>query len=339
MTTGRDTRTPRRGRGLAAALASALLAVSPVAHSADLLDGIAAQVGTEVVLISEVKRIADPIEKRMRAGGVEEAEIADMKAEVLDSLIENRLLDLTAQRAEVEAEDDEIDQTIASIAAENRISLDTMRRSVEAQGLSYEEYRQKIAQEIVRQKVMGGMVRSRVEVTEEDLRELFDERYSDQPSGGVEAHVYHLIVPAIERKRWALDIACEEAAEARARIEDGEDFIVVASETTPTSPDLGWLPYEDLAAWMLDGIRPLRPGQTSDVIGLDFGCSVLHLVDRREVRPRTFEEVKPELEQELYGRAFERESRVMLDKLRKQTFIEKRGVFAGGGRLEFEAAP
>ncbi len=323
----------------AAVVALGLSAAPAETRAADLLDGIAAQVGTEVVLISEVNRIAEPIERRMRAGGVQEQEIADMKSEVLDSLIENRLLDLTAQRAEVEAEDEEIDQTIASIAAENRISLDTMRRSVEAQGLSYEEYRRKIGQEIVRQKLMGGMVRSRLEVTEEDLRELFDERYSDQPTGGVEAHVYHLIVPAIERKRWALDIACEEAAEARARIGGGEDFIAVASETTPTSPDLGWLPYEDLATWMIDGIRPLRPGHTSDVIGLDFGCSVLHLVDRREVRPRTFEEVKPELEQELYGRAFDRESRVMLDKLRKQTYIEKRGVFAGGGRLEFEPAP
>lgn len=306
------------------------------AEAEELLDGIAAQVGTEVVLISEVYRIAEPIEKRMIAGGAPEKDIEEMKGEVLDSLIENRLLDLTAQRAEVEAEDDEIDQTIASIAAENRISLDTMRRSVEAQGLSYQEYREKIAQEIVRQKLMGGMVRSKVDVTEPELRKLFDERYSDQPTGGVEVHVYHLIVPAIERKRWALDIACEEAAAARTRIAEGEDFLVVAAETTPTSPDLGWIPYEDLADWMLQGIQPLRPGQTSDVIGLDIGCSVLYLVDRREVRPRTFEEVRGELEAELFNRAFERESRVMLDRLRKQTYIEKRGVFAVAGRIEFK---
>lgn len=312
----------------------------PAAQAEELLDGIAAQVGTEVVLISDVNRIAEPIEKRMISGGAPEKEVAQMKSEVLDSLIENRLLDLTAQRAEVEAEDDEIDRTIASIAAENRISLDTMRRSVEAQGLSYEEYRQKIAQEIVRQKLMGGMVRSKIDVSEAELRKLFEERYSDQPTGGVEAHIYHLIVPAIERKRWAIDIACEEAAEARKRIqEEAEDFLVVASETTPTNPDLGWIPYEDLAAWMLNGIQPLRPGQTSEVIGLDIGCSVLHLVDRREVRPRTFEEVRDELEGEIYNLAFERESRVMLDRLRKQTYIEKKGVFVGSDQLEFKRAP
>jgi peptidyl-prolyl cis-trans isomerase SurA len=327
-------------RYLIAVVFSALVGSAGLAaYAADLLDGIAAQVGTEVVLISEVKRIAEPIEKRMASGGAPEQEIEQMKAEVLDSLIENRLLDLTAQQIEVEAEDEEIDQAIASIAAENRISLETMRRSVEAQGLSYEKYRQKIGQEIVRQKLMGGMVHSKVDIPEEAIRELFEERYSDQPSGGFEAHIFHLIVPAIERKRWAIDIACEEAGEARARIEGGEDFLQVASESTPTSSDLGWIAYEDLAAWMLSGIRPLRPGETSEVLSLDFGCSVLHLVDRREVRPRTYEEVRPELEAELFEREFEVQSDLVLDQLRDRTYIEKRGVFAGSGQLEFDPRP
>jgi peptidyl-prolyl cis-trans isomerase SurA len=301
-----------------------------------LVDGIAAQVGTEVVLISEVNRIAVPIEQRMRTGGVEDQEIEQMKADVLDSLIENRLIDLTAQRAEVEAEDEEIDSAIASIAADNQISLDTMRRSVEAQGLSYQEYREKIGQEIVRQKLMGGMVHSKVDVSEAELRELFRERYADQPADGMEAHIYHLIVPAIEQKSWAREIACEEARQARLRIVDGEDFVAVARETTPSEPDLGWIAYEDLAAWMLSGIRALRPGQTSDVIALDFGCSVLRVVSRREVRPQTFDEVRDELEAELFDRAFERESRALLDRLREQYYIEKKDVFVGGGQLDFD---
>ena len=87
-------------------LAAAML-LPPRADAAELVDGIAAQVGTEVVLISEVHRIADPIEKRMRAQGVDDSEIAQMKAGVLDSLIENRLLDITAERVEVEALDEE----------------------------------------------------------------------------------------------------------------------------------------------------------------------------------------------------------------------------------------
>ncbi len=324
-----------RAAGVALAVGLASL-VAPDGWSEELLDGIAAQVGTEVVLISEVNRIATPIEQRMRAGGVSDKEIARMKAEVLDSLIENRLIDLTARRAEVEAEEDEIDGAIASIASENQISIDMMRRSVEAQGLSYQEYREKIGQEIVRQKLMGGMVHSKVEITEEDLRELFRERYADQASEGLEAYIYHLIVPAIEKKSWAIEIACEEARQARARIIEGADFVEVARETTPSTPDLGWIAYDDLAAWMLAGIRPLRPGQTSDVISLDFGCSVLRLVDQREVRPRTFEEVRDELEAELFDRAFASESRDLLDRLRKQHYIEKKDVFADADQLEFD---
>ncbi len=316
-------------------LAAAML-LPPRADAAELVDGIAAQVGTEVVLISEVHRIADPIEKRMRAQGVDDSEIAQMKAGVLDSLIENRLLDITAERVEVEALDEEIDNAIESIAQDNGISMDTMIRSVEQQGLSYPEYRAKIGQEIVRQKVMGGMIRSKIDVKDEEVRALYNERYSDQPEGGTEVRIYHLLVPAIEAKPWAVDIACQEAREDLERIAAGEDFLAVARETSPTDPDLGWNLEEDLAGWMLQEVKTLRPGQISDVIALSFGCSALRLVDRRQMRPKTFEEVRPELEGELYSKAYERESRALFDRLRERTYIEKKDVFAGGGQLEFD---
>ena len=328
--------------GSAAAIAAfatgILLASAGPAPAQQLIDGIAAQVGTEVVLISEVNRIANPVEQRMRAAGVSEAEIVQMKSEVLDSLIENRLLDVTAQRAEVEADPDEVDGAMRAIAAENGIDLDTLRSSVEAQGLSFAEYREKIGQEIVRQKLMGGMVSSKVEVSEGELRALYNQRYADQRTEGREVHVYHLLVPAIERKSWAIDIACQETQEKLARVGAGETFLEVAAETTPSNPDLGWIHEDDLAGWMRSGTQGLRPGDTSDVLKLDFGCSVLHLKGEREVRPTSFEEAREELEGELYDRAFERESRELFEYLRQQTYIERRGIFAATGEeLDFDA--
>ena len=320
---------------LAAALAVATAFWS--AGAAELVDGIAAQVGTEVVLISEVDRIAAPIEKRMRASGVDDREIAQMKAGVLDSLIENRLLDITAERVEVEALDDEIDSAIESIAQDNGISMDTMIRSVEQQGLSYPEYRAKIGQEIVRQKVMGGMIRSKIDIKDDEVRALYAERYSDQPEGGIEVRIHHLLVPAIEAKPWAVDIACQEAREDLDRVAGGDDFLAVARETSPTDPDLGWNLEEDLAGWMLTVIQGMRPGQTSDVVPLSFGCSVLRLVDRRQMRPKTYEDVRAELQNELYNKAYDRESQALFDRLRERTYIEKKDVFAGADQLEFEA--
>lgn len=329
----RPTMGPRRPTALLFALC---LLTPGVAIAADLIDGIAAQVGTEVVLISEVSRIANPVEARMRAAGAPEIEIQKMQAEVLDSLIENRLLDVTAQRAEVEAEADEIESAMEGIAAENGITLATLRQSVEAQGLDFATYREKIGQEIVRQKLLGGMLGPRVKIDEGKLRALYRERYGKQREEGNEYHAYHLVVQAVEPKEWAIDIACEEAEERARRIAGGEEFLTVAQETTPTNPDLGWTHEDDLASWMRTRLGELENGAISDVIRLRIGCSVLQLVDRRESKAVAFDDVKEELEGVLFDREVERESEAFFDNLRKQTYIEKKGVFAGPSLLEMK---
>jgi len=327
------------GRGwLALGIAFWLTPGGPAAAAEVVLDGIAAQVGAEVVLISEVNRIAAPIEARMRAGGAPDGQIAQMKTDVLENLIENRLLDIMAQRAEVIADFEEIDHAIEAIARDNGISVETLRRSVEAQGLTFDAYEEKIAQEIVRQKVLSGMVRPRVEVDEAKVRELYEKRFADQPETGRELHVYHLVVPALEQKSWAIDLACEEAAANRARILNGEPFLDVASETTPTNPDLGWLYEQDLAGWMVENAKDLGEGELSDPIKLSFGCSVIQVVDKREVRPVTFAEAREQLEMELFQEEFDRESRAFFDRMRDETYIERKGGFADTERLTFDPA-
>lgn len=344
--TGADPRSAamRRPRGSrrccpwALVLALCAAAGSSARAAEVLLDGIAAQVGTEVVLISEVNRIAAPVEARMRAGGAPDKEIARMKVDILENLIENRLLDIMAQRAEVIAEFDEIDHAIEAIARENGISVETLRASVEAQGLTFDEYEQKIGQEIVRQKVLSGMVRPRVEIDEGEVRDLYNKRFADQPDTGRELHVYHLVVPALEQKSWAIELSCEEAASARARIAAGEPFLDVARETTPGDPDLGWLYERDLAGWMVESAANLPEGEMSQPIKLPFGCSVIQVVDQRDVRTVSYAEARQQLEMELFDKAFQRESRAFFDRMRKETYIERKGVFAESERLTFDPA-
>ena len=65
-----------------------------------VVDGIAAQVGGEIVLISEVQRISEPIEARMRAAGMPESEVRVMRADALERLIEQSLIDTVVQQLE-----------------------------------------------------------------------------------------------------------------------------------------------------------------------------------------------------------------------------------------------
>lgn len=311
----------------------------PAAPSGELVDGIAAQVGTEVVLVSEVDRIAAPIESKIRQQGATDADIALLRSDVLDKLIERKLIGLLAKRAEIEASDFEVDDAIAGIAKENKLDVAGLKQSVEAQGLDYQAYRRRISEEIVQQKVLTGMVRPRVKVEESQVRKIYDQRYGAMPANGQELHLVHMAAGADDGKPKSVAAACDKVRRGLARVRAGESFNKVAMEVSQASPDLGWLPQHNLAPWMQQAADGLQPGQVSGVIELPVGCAVLQLVERREIQALTYDQAKPQLSELLMEQAFQDEYVKFIERLRKQTYVERKGTFGEVSRLDVASPP
>ncbi len=337
-----STRVPQRSRwpGFAVTAALALTTLTAAAYAADSaeaaethVEGIAAQVGNDIVLLSDVLEISSPIEKRMREAGAPDAEIQKIRGEALERLIEGKLLSSVVERLELTAEPEEIDAAVAAIAEDNRITTEELYRSIQSHGLSVDEYRKKIQGEIERSKVVNAMVRSRVEVTQEELKALYDERFSKQPSGGEEVYLRHIVVQSGGKTATSNAEACARIEVARAEIVSGQaDFEAVAKRFTEMNPeregDLGWIHHDELAAWMASAIANLKPGELTPAIEMPFGCNLLELVDRRPFKPVSFEEAQPQLRNLLYQQKTETEYVKWIDVLRQQTHVEKKGSFA-----------
>jgi peptidyl-prolyl cis-trans isomerase SurA len=315
-------------------------AAAQPAPSGVLVDGLAAQVGTEVVLVSEVDRIAAPIAAKVREQGGTEQDVAMLRSDVLDKLIERKLILLVAKRAEIEASDFEIDDAINGIARENQLTVEQVRQSVIDQGLTWESYRRRIGEEIVQQKVLGGMVRARAKVEESDIRKLYDQRYGAMPAAGTEElHLVHMAAGAEDGKPASEAAACEKVKRGLSRVRTGEDFDKVASQVSMAAPDLGWLPQHALAPWMQQVVSTLQPGQVSDVIQVPGGCAVLKLVERRSVEALSYEQAKGPLRSLLVEQAFQQEYVRFIERLRKQTYVERKGVFAQTSQLDVASPP
>src|SRR5262245_44455743 len=106
------------GAARAPRLVTPLAAPAPGAKEG-LGAGIAAQVGSEVVLVSEVMELVGPVEAEARAQGAPEEELANLRAGALEQLIERRLLAKVAKDAQLQVSDGDVDQAIEGIASEN----------------------------------------------------------------------------------------------------------------------------------------------------------------------------------------------------------------------------
>ena len=318
----------------------ALLVCAPAALSAaqeEIVDAIAAQVGNKIVLLSDVARVIGAQEQAMREAGAPEAEISKLRADGLERVIENRLIESVVERTELFASDDEVTSTIESIAAENGLTVEQLHASVAYHGMTVELYRDQIKHDLERRSAVNAMVGSQINIEEEMLVDLYNQRFRDQPKGGVAVHVRQIVVSHGAPSGRSPADACQAVRDAHARIQAGEGFQQVASEVSEVAPqsggDIGVFHLNEVAGWMHDALVALEPGQVSGVLELPFGCSVLQLVERRDFEPITFEQARDRLSQEVWQREMEKHYREWLEELRADTYIDRRGFFADGGAL------
>jgi peptidyl-prolyl cis-trans isomerase SurA len=320
--------------------AGALLAASPASPDEILVDGIAAQVGEGVVLFSEVIAMVAEGERQMRAAGVSEEQIAKLRAQGLERMIEDQLIRNEIKRMELYASDNEIDETIAMIASDNGLTPEQLEESVLAKNMDFEEYREQIKEKIEHQKVIQIALLPKIEIEETAVRRLYDQRFKDQPTGGSQVHLRQILVPVDENKD--AEAACAEVSAAAERIAAGETFEVVASEVSVTAPaqggDIGWLHSSSLAAWMAKLVAKLEPGEISPVNQQPFGCNLLKLVERRAFERVSYEIAEPQLYREIQQMMMESEFVVWMEELRERTYIQRYGYFADAAKLDTTTA-
>lgn len=324
----------QRARACLAA-GSILLAVAAAADEV-VVDGIAAQVGDEVVLYSEVVEMVADGEQQMRTRGVSEGEIAKLRAQGLERLIEDKLIRGEIKRMELYASDKEIDETIEMIAQDNGLTSEQLKQSVIAKKMSFDDYRQEIKEKLEYQRILQVVLLPRIEIDEADVRKLYDQRFKDQPDGGEEVHLRQLLVPVGEGKDAAA--ACAEVRAAAERIAAGEAFEGVASQVSAVAPelggDIGWLHASSLAPWMAAVVAKLQPGEVSPVTEQPFGCNLLKLVERKAFQRIAWETAQPQLYREVQQRLMEAEFTVWMEELRERTYIQRHGYFADAARID-----
>jgi len=298
----------------------------PVADESILLEGIAAQVGSEIVLVSEVRELASPTIARAKAAGATDRDLRMIEAQALERLIEKALLRLIVKRAELQASDEEVDGTIAEIASDNGITPEQLRASVEAQGLPYSAYRARIQGEIEHSKVVNGVIGSRVEIKPEEVQEIYQREFASRPQSGEEFHVRSFVVAPPTPQEQV--IACARVRSARGRVAAGEDLLDVANGIATMDPELGWVHEKQLAPWLEAAVRPLAAGQLSEVTEEQFGCVFVQLLERREVKPIAFADAERAITNKLYQDRLQVEYDKFIEEIRGHTYIERKGTVA-----------
>lgn len=300
--------------------------------SAEVVDRIVARVNSEVVTLYDVRQAAVPfvLQQGMNPAILEDSSRRGaLYKEVLEDLVDRKLLLQEAEKLELQITDEEVDQWLAFTRQQQNLTQEQFEQMIARYGMRHDAYRDMIRENLLKIRMIKIKVGSQVNVTPEEVDAAYRERFGGDGSREKFITVSHILFTPQNDSSDAHLAARKKAAEARRRIADGEDFRVVARDESdgPTAEKGGFLgsfrrgeldPEFEAAAFKLN------EGETSNVVKTKFGYHLIHVskVERRE--SPDIEERKDRLHAELQERAMQRLLDQYLQTLRTRAYVDIR---------------
>lgn len=277
--------TVRQGLTLLLTLVMMALSVSAQAER-KLLDQVVAIVDDEAILQSELQARVNTIVGRLSAQGTGLPPRGLLEERVLEQLVTESIQLQMANNMGMRVSDNELNQTLANIASNNGMTMEQFESQLAQEGVTYQQAREQIRNEMLTSRVQQRRVGSRVRVTD---REVDNFLAAKDARGGNEAE-YHLAYIFVEVDEPGNDASVDEArAKAenlRQQILDGRDFREVAVAQSDASNaleggDMGWRAESQLPSLVAPVVQELNVGQTSEVLENNSGFHLVMVMDKR----------------------------------------------------------
>ncbi len=234
-------------------------------------------------------------------------EAALLKLNIIDELVNNEILLERARTLGLEASDGEVEDKFTEL--KSPYTEEEFQKQLKDRGLSVDDQRRVLRQQISIQKLINREVVSKITITDQDIGDYYNANLSQfnvvEPQYRV-AQI--LITPRKDRQirnrkndDATTDAQAQKKSEALLKaIDGGADFAQVAMDysedpaNAPTGGDLGWIPESNLRDPKTDtpelsrAVLELRPGGVSRVVKTrDGNYHILKLIAREGAGQRS----------------------------------------------------
>jgi peptidyl-prolyl cis-trans isomerase SurA len=351
------------------------MACLPVFCAGQVVEEIVARVNNQIITRSEFDRSKDQLRDDVKQQDPGDADkvYADREKDVLRDLIDQQLLLEKGKDLAISGDTDlikRLDQMRKDMKLE---SMEDLEKAATAQGISYEDFKQNMRNQIITQKVIGEEVGSHLTISKEAEQKFYDEHKSEleQPESIRLSEI--LIAPQkaaaaagnsapgadaaaagdAAKTQAAADPQAEQAAlaaaEAKAndllkQIRGGASFEDIAKKNSdgPSAAqggDLGVFKRGTLAKELEDKTFAMKAGEVTDVIRTKQGYVILKVTSHQMAGIPPLKDIEPKIQDALYYQELQPALRAYLTKLREDAYIDIKTGYVDSGASPNETKP
>jgi peptidyl-prolyl cis-trans isomerase SurA len=346
---------------LAVAYALLLPSLSP---ADTVVEEIIARVNNEIITRTEYARSRDQLKQELQQQDSATADraFAEKQRDVLRDLIDQQLLLQKGKDLGINGDTELIKKLDEMRKQMNLGSMEELEKAAEAQGASYEDFKQNLRNQIITQRVIGQEVGSKLAMNKDDVRKFYDQHRAEmerpeqvrlaeiiiapktpaKPAVGVDGKPEP---PSEAETEAALTAAQSKAQNLLDQIRQGAKFADLAIKYSdgPSAKDGGDLgsPFKrgTLSKELEDKVFALKTGEVTDVVRTKQGFVFLQVTEHQVAGIPTLKEVEPRIQDALYMQKLQPALRAFLTTLREEAFIDYKNGYVDSGASAKQTKP
>jgi len=335
----------------------------PAALPADtVVEEIIARVNNEIITRTEYARSRDQLKQEAQQQNPSGADriVAEKQRDILRDLIDQQLLLQKGKDLGVTGDTELIKRLDEMRKQMNLQSMEELEKAAEAQGISYEEFKQNTRNGIITQRVIGQEVGSHMTLNKDEVKKFYEEHQADMqqpeqirlseilvaPKAAAPAPVAGATAPAPSQAETdaALAAAQAKAQDLLDQIHKGASFEDLAKKQSdgPSAAQGGDLSYFKrgvLAKELEDRVFALKAGEVTDVIRTKQGFVILKVAEHQMAGVPTLKEVEPRIQDAIYMQKLQPALRAYLTRLREEAFIDIKPGYIDTGASAKQTKP
>jgi peptidyl-prolyl cis-trans isomerase SurA len=315
----------------ACALMMTLLPFSVAAATLPVpLTSIVAVVNDDIITSLEVEQALKPLLRDAeKKAPLSDGARRELRTTVVTGLIDKKLAEQKIKELNIKVSDDELRQSIEDVKKQNNLTQESLMLALAGQGLTYEQYKSQMRDQLERLRLVSQEVKAKIQVGDQELRDYYEANrslFAEEESFRAR-HIF-IKIPK-EATPSQLDALAARVEAIRKETQGPVDFAAMAARYTEdaTGKDggsLGVFKKGDMQGEFVQLLERLKPGEVSGIIKTPSGYHIIKLEERIPGRAKSFDEVKPDIEERLYKKKSEERFKQWLAEMKKEATIEIR---------------
>ncbi|HEX3351242.1 MAG: peptidylprolyl isomerase [Terriglobales bacterium] len=329
-----------------------LIALPPALSADTVVEEIIARINNQIVTRTEYLRSKDQLKQEAQQQDPANADkiVAERDKDVLRDLIDQQLLLDKGKDLGITA-DTEVIKRLDEMRKDMKLeSMEDLEKAAQGQGISFEDFKQNLKNQIITQQVISKEVGSRMSISKEELQQFYDAHKSqmEQPE---QIRLSELLVSTEKKGKDASMSEEQQLAAAQAKADDllaqirkGTSFEDLAKKNSdgPTAAqggDLGYFKRGTLAKELEDKTFAMKPGDVSDVIRTKQGFVILKVAEHQMAGVPPLSEIEPKVQDAIYMQKLQPALRAYLQKLREDAYIDIKPGYVDTGASPNQTKP